>query len=73
MWQRLESRGIDRKYLDRVHAPVGLNIGADSPEEIAISIMAEIIRERRLSKVASTLRKRSHDQRREARATVASS
>ena len=35
MWQRLEAKGIDRRYLDRVHAPVGLNIGADSPEESA--------------------------------------
>ena len=65
MWQRLEAKGIDRTYLDRVHAPIGLNIGADSPEEICISIMAEIIRERRLGKVQSTLRKRSHDRRRE--------
>jgi xanthine dehydrogenase accessory factor len=71
MWQRLEAKGIDRKYLDRVHAPIGLNIGADSPEEISVSIMAEIIRERRLSKVTSTLRKRSHSRRREASAMLA--
>ena len=66
MWQRLEAKGIAPKYLDRVHAPIGLNIGADSPEEICISIMAEIIRERRLGKVQYTQRKRSHDTRREA-------
>ena len=66
MWQRLAAKGVAQQYLDRVHAPIGLNIGADSPEEICISIMAEIIRERRLGKVQSTLRKRSHDQRREA-------
>ena len=54
------------EILDRVHAPIGLNIGADSPEEICISIMAEIIRERRLGKVQYTQRKRSHDTRREA-------
>lgn len=71
MWQRLEAKGIDRKYLDRVHAPVGLNIGADSPEEISISIMAEIIRERRLGKVEYTQRKRSHDRRREAQPAFA--
>jgi xanthine dehydrogenase accessory factor len=70
MWQRLEAQGIDRTYLDRVHAPVGLNIGADNPEEISISVMAEIIRERRLSKVEATRRKRSHDRRREALTTV---
>jgi xanthine dehydrogenase accessory factor len=66
MWKRLESKGIDRKYLDRVHAPIGLNIGADTPEEIAISIVAELIRERREGKVQTTRRKRSHDRRREA-------
>jgi xanthine dehydrogenase accessory factor len=66
MWQRLAAKGVAQQYLDRVHAPIGLNIGADSPEEICISIMAEIIRERRLGKVQATLRKRSHDQRREA-------
>jgi xanthine dehydrogenase accessory factor len=66
MWKRLEAKGISQAYLDRVHAPIGLNIGADSPEEICISIMAEIIRERRLGKVQYTQRKRSHDRRREA-------
>ena len=66
MWKRLETKGIDRAYLDRVHAPIGLNIGADTPEEISISIVAELIRERREGKVQVTRRKRSHDRRREA-------
>ena len=66
MWKRLEAKGIEQTYLDRVHAPIGLNIGADSPEEIAISIVAELIRERRQGKVKVTQRKRSHDRRREA-------
>ena len=65
MWQRLAAKGVGQQYLDSIHAPIGLNIGADSPEEICISIMAEIIRERRLGKVQATLRKRSHDRRRE--------
>ncbi|MGQ4809616.1 putative xanthine dehydrogenase subunit A [Candidatus Entotheonellaceae bacterium PAL068K] len=65
MWKRLEARGIDRQYLNRVHAPIGLNIGADTPEEISISVVAELIRERREGKVHATLRKRSHDRRRE--------
>jgi len=34
-----------------VHAPIGLSIGAEGPEEIAISIMAEIIGQRRLQKI----------------------
>jgi xanthine dehydrogenase accessory factor len=66
MWKRLETKGIERRYVDRVHAPIGLNIGADTPEEISISIVAELIRERRMGKVQATRRKRSHDRRREA-------
>jgi xanthine dehydrogenase accessory factor len=71
MWKRLEAKGIEQTYLDRVHAPIGLNIGADSPEEIAISIVAELIRERRQGKVKVTQHKRSHDRRREAAAAGA--
>jgi xanthine dehydrogenase accessory factor len=66
MWKRLQAKGIDAKYLDRVHAPIGLNIGADSPEEISISIVAELILERRMGRVQATRRKRSHDRRRDA-------
>ena len=62
---------LRQSYLDQVHAPVGLNIGADSPEEISISIVAELVRERRLGKVKYTQRKRSHDARREAAAASA--
>lgn len=44
---RLEAEGFDPGRLDEVHAPLGLDLGAETPEEIAIAIMAEIIRERR--------------------------
>jgi xanthine dehydrogenase accessory factor len=44
---RIEQDGVDPRLLEQVHAPIGLDIGADTPEEIAVSIMAEIIRERR--------------------------
>jgi xanthine dehydrogenase accessory factor len=37
------SLGFDRKDLERVYAPVGLDIGAETPEEIAISILSEIL------------------------------
>lgn len=39
--------GFDVSRLDRVYAPIGLEIGAQTPEEIAVSIMAEIIAVRR--------------------------
>ncbi len=39
--------GIPRDALERVHTPIGLDIGAETPEEIAVSIVAEIIAMRR--------------------------
>lgn len=44
----LSKEGFTAQDLDRVNAPVGLEIGAETPEEISISIMAEIIQRRRL-------------------------
>lgn len=41
--KELKARGITDQELARVHAPIGLEIGAETPEEIAVSIMAEII------------------------------
>ncbi len=41
--KRLVSGGVTEKQLSRLHAPIGINIGAQSPEEIALSIMAEIV------------------------------
>jgi xanthine dehydrogenase accessory factor len=35
--------GFTAEELERIHCPVGINIGAQSPPEIAISIMAEIV------------------------------
>jgi xanthine dehydrogenase accessory factor len=46
-FQQLLSEGFTEKQLERVNAPVGLNIGAETPEEIAVSILAEIIQRRR--------------------------
>ncbi len=39
----LREKGIASSDLDRIHAPAGLQIGAVSPEEIAVSILAEIV------------------------------
>jgi xanthine dehydrogenase accessory factor len=41
--ERLRARGYTDEQLDRIHGPIGLNLGGRSPEEIAISIMAEIV------------------------------
>lgn len=35
--------GADPKVIENLHSPIGLNIGAETPEEIAISVLAEII------------------------------
>ena len=45
---RLEADGVDAAALDRVHAPIGVEVGAETPEEIALSIMAEVIAHRRM-------------------------
>jgi len=43
IYSELLEKGIEQALLDRVHAPIGLDIGAETPEEIAVAIMAEII------------------------------
>jgi xanthine dehydrogenase accessory factor len=45
--QHLIAEGAPAEAVERVHTPIGLDIGAETPEEIAVSIMAEIILERR--------------------------
>ncbi|HXH41672.1 MAG TPA: NTP transferase domain-containing protein [Thermoanaerobaculia bacterium] len=47
----LRQRGID---VDRVKAPAGLDIGAKTAEEIALSILAEIVQQRRMAKMEAT-------------------
>jgi xanthine dehydrogenase accessory factor len=46
--------GFTRSDIDRVNSPIGMDIGAETPEEIAISIVAELIHTRK--KRAQTLR-----------------
>jgi xanthine dehydrogenase accessory factor len=43
----LRARGVSREALERIVAPAGLDIGAQTPEEIAVSIMAQIVERRR--------------------------
>ncbi|MCL6430919.1 MAG: XdhC/CoxI family protein [Anaerolineae bacterium] len=47
LFQRLVAEGCSPEQLARVCAPIGLDIGAETPEEIAISIVAELVRTRR--------------------------
>ena len=47
IFRELLKEGIAEKLFERVHAPVGLDIGAITPEEIAVSITAELIAMRR--------------------------
>jgi molybdenum cofactor cytidylyltransferase len=50
----LESKGESLEKLAKLHAPAGLNIGAESPEEIALSILGEIVSEiRRVTETKS--------------------
>jgi len=41
--ERLEALGFSKDALGRIHAPIGLAIGAQSPSEIAVSVLAEVI------------------------------
>lgn len=41
--QRLLDEGLSKTDLDRLHGPIGLDIGAQTPEEIALAIMGEIV------------------------------
>ena len=47
--KELEKEGVPREALERIHAPMGLEIGAVTPEEIAVSVVAEMIAVRRNS------------------------
>jgi xanthine dehydrogenase accessory factor len=49
--ETLHRRGVPREYLARLKAPAGLDIGAVTPEEIAVSILAEIIHVRHSRKM----------------------
>ena len=41
--ERLQAAGFGAEEIARIHSPIGINIGAQNPQEIAISIMAEIV------------------------------
>jgi xanthine dehydrogenase accessory factor len=43
----LAEQGVSAEQLARIHTPIGLELGAETPEEIAVSILAEIVQARR--------------------------
>jgi xanthine dehydrogenase accessory factor len=47
--ERLSAKGVDLAAIARIHAPIGLDIGAVSPAEIALSIMGELVAAMRLT------------------------
>jgi xanthine dehydrogenase accessory factor len=51
--EQLRERGLPESSLRRIKSPAGLNIGAEGAEEIALSIVAEIVQERRTGNVKS--------------------
>lgn len=60
IFSNLKAKGIPQEMLDKVHAPIGLPIATETPEEIAVSIMAEIIdirskKSKALSKISPSI------------------
>jgi xanthine dehydrogenase accessory factor len=43
VFEKLQSEGFSQKQIEQIYAPIGLDIGARTPEEIALAILAEII------------------------------
>jgi xanthine dehydrogenase accessory factor len=66
IYKELEKQGIAAEKFAQVHAPVGLEIGAVTPEEIAVSIVAEMIAERRRAMPNVASKKYEHRTAREA-------
>ena len=43
IYEKLEAAGFDRADLEQVHSPIGLDLGGETPEELSIAIVAEIL------------------------------
>ncbi len=58
LYARLRDRGVGREAIARIQSPVGLEIGAETPPEIAVSIAAEIVRSLHPDAIPSAVRER---------------
>jgi len=56
MKDRLIKEGVDKELVDSIYTPIGLKIGGDSPFEIAISILAEIISIKNLGETSCSMK-----------------
>ncbi len=52
--QSLKKRGYDEAAVDAIDAPAGMDIGARTPEEVALSVLAEILQRRKLAREVAT-------------------
>jgi xanthine dehydrogenase accessory factor len=63
VYKALENEGYRAEEFARVYAPMGLDIGALSPEEIAVSVVAELIAVRRNAGAATAHKKLNYEAR----------
>lgn len=52
--ERLLNDGVSESQINKIHAPIGLDIGAQNPEEIALAIMSEVVKSYRKQKQVET-------------------
>jgi xanthine dehydrogenase accessory factor len=57
--QRLLEGGLGEEHLGRLHAPIGLDLGGRSPEEIALSVMAQVVAVRNASSLSQGVLRRT--------------
>jgi xanthine/CO dehydrogenase XdhC/CoxF family maturation factor len=52
VYAKLRADGVSEEKLARVHSPIGLEIGAETPAEIAVSILAQVVQVRALRRAS---------------------
>jgi xanthine dehydrogenase accessory factor len=58
--ERMVSHGISAEAINRIHAPIGLDIGAESPAEIAVAVLGEIVASLRKKPLRAVSEKTGH-------------